>query len=258
MAKKAPNNLSVKRYNNLQGINSLREFIIKLKRLIILLTFLWLQTGLARTTTDFQTWGNVTVLGTFYKDKNGKFKYWLEGQERIGDDSSRFSQTLGRVGIGYTITENSSLWFGYAWLHTGKPLAVLRPVNENRIWQQWLWIKINPRIELMNRVRTEQRYFNDHRKTAYRIREFFKVALPFQCCPDWYFVSSDEIFWHQNNFVGNNGRGFDQNRFFIGLGYRIHRNVNLETGYMNQYIHRFDVPNFLSNILSINFYVNLF
>ncbi|WP_242604564.1 DUF2490 domain-containing protein [Legionella fairfieldensis] len=216
--------------------------------------------GVCTTERDFQSWLNLTVTGNFSKENTSwhAFKYWLEGQERIGDDSSRFSQTLLRTGLGYSITRNTSIWLGYAWIHTGIPFTRV-PFKENRIWQQLLWIKSNPHFTFSSRTRTEQQFFLEHRlKVAYRIRQLVKIMVPFQYYPHFSFVSHDEVFWHTNNFIGKNGRGFDQNRFFIGIGYKTHANAvfSTEMGYMNQYIRRFEVPNFLSNILSINFFLN--
>ncbi len=207
---------------------------------------------------DFQSWFNITAIGkTHSKDKIlGRVQYWLEGQQRLGDDSSRFSQILLRPGLGYALTENLSIWLGYAWIYTGKPNTP-NPFEEDRIWQQLLWIKTYRSLTLMSRTRTEQRFLENNPKTAYRFRELIKISVPLKHYPEFSFVTSDELFLHKNNFVGTNSRGFDQNRYFIGLGYKISPIATTELGYMNQYIRRFGVPDFLANIVSINFYLSL-
>lgn len=211
----------------------------------------------ADTYDDFQSWFNLTATGHFRQANQDKSRwlYWLEGQQRNGEDSSRLSQTLFRTGLGYSLTERTSLWFGYAWIHTGVPFTD-DPFTENRIWQQLLWVNANAYRTLSNRIRTEQRFENRKGKPSYRIREMLKLTVPFADYPLWYFASSDEVFWHDNNFIGAEWTGIDQNRFFIGLGYKFSANTAMEIGYMNQYIRRIDVPNFLSNIASINLYLN--
>ncbi|WP_058518519.1 DUF2490 domain-containing protein [Legionella parisiensis] len=206
---------------------------------------------------DFQSWFNVTATGkTHSKDKIlSRVLYWLETQERIGDDSSRFSQILVRPGLGYALTENLSIWVGYAWIYTGIP-NTSNPFEEDRIWQQLLWIKSNRYLTFTSRTRTEQRFLENNPKTAYRFRELIKISVPIKQYTKFSFVASDELFLHKNNFVGKNSRGFDQNRFFIGFGYKINPITTTEIGYMNQYIRRFGVPDFLSNIVSINFFIN--
>lgn len=215
-------------------------------------------TAIANTRHDFQTWLNVTAIGNFTKaDKSkSRFKYWLENQERIGDHSEHFTQIMARPGLGYALTDNLSLWVGYGWIYTGYPLTT-QSFEENRIWEQLLWIKKMPRFLFMSRTRLEQRFLENNPKTAYRARQLLKFMLPLTHYPQWSVVSSDELFLHKNNFVGKNSRGFDQNRFFIGMAYTFNQTLTTEMGYMNQYIRRFGVPNFNADILAVNFILSL-
>lgn len=97
---------------------------------------------------DFQTWGNLTSIANIcLNDKTQCFKVWLEGQLRFGDQSTRLSQTLLRTGLGYELTEHSSLWLGYAWTQTAKPFTS-NPFDENRLWQQFLWINSYKKIKI--------------------------------------------------------------------------------------------------------------
>ncbi|MFT4058507.1 MAG: DUF2490 domain-containing protein [Legionella sp.] len=212
----------------------------------------------AATESDFQTWPNLTAIGKFHKaDKTAsRFRYWLENQERIGEDSRHFSQILVRPGLGYALTNHLSLWVGYGWIYTGRPFTT-HPFEENRIWQQLLWVKKLAHSTFTSRTRMEQRFLENNLKTIYRVRQFVKLAVPLKVHPRWSIVGSDELFLHKNNYAGRNSQGFDQNRFFIGLGYQFNSGFTLETGYMNQYIRRFSVPNFCSNILAINFLLSL-
>lgn len=220
--------------------------------------FLFSCDALANTLIDTQSWLNVTAIGNFYKTNKSpsRYKYWLEGQERVGDDISESTQSLLRSGIGYSLTENWSLWAGYAWVRTGYPLANT-PFEENRIWEQLLWMKSYTNFTLTSRTRMEQRFLETSHKTAYRARQLFKVAIPLKSYSKLSVVSSDEVFIHKNNFIGTASKGFDQNRFFIGLGYRFNSKINTEIGYMNQYIRRVGIPNFQANIAAINCYLSL-
>lgn len=89
------------------------------------------------------------------------------------------------------------------------------------------------------------------------MQQLLKISIPLNIGAKISFVSSDELFVHKNNFVGKNSRGFDQNLFFIGIGYQANTKVTTEIGYMNQYIRRFGVPNFLANILSVSFFLSI-
>ena len=46
----------------------------------------------------------------------------------------------------------------------------------------------------------------------------------------------NEVFVNVGNTSNVNGKFFDQNRFYLALGYRLHSSIDLETGYLNQYI----------------------
>lgn len=209
----------------------------------------------ADTQRDFQSWLNFSITGHF--DEKNKtlqpFRYWIEGQGRFGDDSHRLSQTLGGVGIGYTMKRNMSLWLGYVRVHTALPFTP-NPIDEDRIIEQLLWQKKFKSMNMLSRTRLEQRFLSNGTQTAYRARQLIKLTRPLKRYPKFSIVGGDELFWHKNDFIGRNGQGFDQNRVFIGLGYQILPTLNTEVGYMNQYIRRFGVPNFLNNALFVNFF----
>ncbi|KTC91240.1 DUF2490 domain-containing protein [Fluoribacter dumoffii] len=68
--------------------------------LIGVLIFSWSTKGDCALERDFQTWFSITAIGKTHSDKKfiSRLRYWLEDQERLGDDSSRFSQILLRPG----------------------------------------------------------------------------------------------------------------------------------------------------------------
>lgn len=206
---------------------------------------------------DVQTWLNTTITGDVAKQNSqfNRVKYWLEGQERVGDDITRCSQTLARGALGYALKTNLSLWAGYAWIHTGVPYTYT-PFTEDRIWEQLLWTTKVQQSTFTSRTRLEQRFLANSNRTAYRARQLVKLSSPLAAHPKFSLVMYDEWFWHKNDFIGRNGQGFDQNRFFVGIGYQFNKSTSLEVGYLNQYIRRFGVPNFLANALSIALYVN--
>jgi hypothetical protein len=111
-----------------------------------------------------------------------------------------------------------------------------------------LWAKSYQYLTLVSRLRTEQRFVEHEPKPDFRIRQMFKINVPLRNHYDWSFVASDEFFWQKNNSIDNVSHGFDQNRLFLGIGYNITTLVAAEAGYMNQYIHRINSPDFLSNI----------
>ena len=206
---------------------------------------------------DVQSWWNLTATGNFYKAKTkSSFKYWLEGQQRLGDHNGRSTQRLIRPGLGYALNDATSLWIGAAWIYTGIPLANT-PHSERRIWEQFLWVKKYTQLTLTSRSRLEQRFLSNNPKTGWRLRQMLKMVSPLSSKPQFAIVGSDEVFWHNNNFAGHNNQGLDQNRFFMGMAYKVNSTITTEIGYLNQYIHRHSAPNFFANNLSTTVLFNL-
>ncbi|MBE7526269.1 DUF2490 domain-containing protein [Betaproteobacteria bacterium PRO4] len=225
-----------------------------------------------RTVEDFQVWGNITAQGNFgfINPDNPdlkKFRWWMEGQGRFGNDASQFTQAIVRPGLGYAITDKIVIWAGYAWTPTAEPLVLKprHPFDEHRIWQQVTWADDFSFGKLSLRSRFEQRFF-DHdapvsgsNDVAYRFRQLVKLAIPVTMIdPNLSFIVQNEVFVALNT-VSNPGfisRGFDQNRAFIGLGYKAHQNATVEMGYMNQFIDRRHNPR--PDQMMHNLVVNLF
>lgn len=204
------------------------------------------------TAEDFQVWGAVTALGNFgFINPNNpdlkRFRWWMEGQGRFGNDATQFTQSLVRPGVGYAITDKLVAWIGYAWAPTAEPLSVAHPFNEHRLWQQATWADNFPIGRLSLRSRFEQRFFDQsapipgNNDVAYRFRQLVKLAVPITPVdPNLSFIVQSELFIAMNT-VDNPAfisRGYDQNRAFAGLGYKINQYATVEMGYMNQFINR--------------------
>lgn len=152
---------------------------------------------------DMQSWWSLTAIGPFYEGNRAtSFKFWLEGAQRLGDDSTRSTQRFLRPGVGYQLNETNSVWLGAAWIYTGIPLTRI-PYSERRLWQQWLWSKTYPYSTLMQRLRLEERFLYNNPTTGWRLRDFVKMISPLAQNPQWSVVGSNELFWDLNNFVGN-------------------------------------------------------
>ena len=215
---------------------------------------------------DFQTWGNITATGKFdslgiTNPKLEKFRWWMEGQGRFGDNSSHFSQALIRPGIGYQVHRTTTVWLGYAWAPTVQPF-ISPNIDEQRIWQQALWSDRFSFGTVALRSRIEERWVNSSVSpdVAYRYRQLIRILMPIPQAPKFGVVLADEMFVHLNNaHWGNNGpeSGFDQNRGFAGIAYTINKNARTEIGYMNQYINRtHTLVNRQDHILSVNLFLN--
>ena len=206
-----------------------------------------------KTVEDFQVWGQIAAQGNFgFVNPNNpdltKFKWWMEGQGRFGNDASQFTQSLIRPGLGYAITDKVVVWAGYAWAPTCEPINRVGCFDEHRIWQQVTWSDNFSFGRLSTRSRFEQRFFNHQaplpgdNDVAHRFRQLIKLAVPMPSVdPNLSFIVQSELFIAMTTIDNNPGfisRGYDQNRAFVGLAYKVNPYATFELGYMNQFINR--------------------
>jgi hypothetical protein len=83
----------------------------------------------------------------------------------------------------------------------------------------------------------------------------FKLSYPLDFAPGFRLVGSDEYFVNMNT-SGTLYSGFNQNRAFAGIGYHFDEHIEMESGYMNQYIRRVGWEDLMSHILSVNLQLN--
>lgn len=186
---------------------------------------------------------------------SNKWGIHLEGQVRRSDWVTGDQQLIFRTGINYHVNAQVFLTAGYCFVETypygGFPAKTNFP--EHRIWEQIQIKNSIGIIEFINRIRLEQRYVNIPilKEGEYvpgdavyynRIRLLNRFSLPFKGKTiedkSFYLSFSDEIFI---NFGENAGYNIlDQNRGYIGIGYKIPKAGRLEIGYLNQLLFKSD------------------
>ncbi len=185
-----------------------------------------------------------------------KWSLHIEAQLRRSDFFSNSMQVLLRPGLIYHITDNTTLSGGYCYVTTD-PYGVL-PAKvsfpENRTWQQLQFKSNHGMTELLHRFRLEQRWVHapvanssgvfEPGDAVYtnRVRYMAKASIPFKGKvihdKSLYATVSNELMisWGKNVKLNT----FDQNRVFVGLGYKIPNIGRLEGGYLNQTIFKGD------------------
>ncbi len=211
---------------------------------------------LAETIDDVGVWTALFSngeLNLFQEEEESPWRWWFDGQVRFFDDFDGFGQTLVRPGIGYQLDEKLKLWAGYAWIHTDPAAGAF---DEHRSWQQLTWThKLEPATFDL-RSRLEQRFLETGDDTGWRFRQLFALRRPFEAAPRYTLVAWDEAFFHLNDTDWGAEAGFDQNRAFLGFGWKRcpESTWRVELGYLHQFINRSGVPDISNHLLSVNFF----
>lgn len=170
------------------------------------------------------------------KKVNTHWNWHHEIQYRNYDAIGDLEQLLIRTGVGRNLTENNNnLLLGYAYINSQNYVAESddkTKVDEHRIFQQFITRQNFGRMFLQHRYRFEQRFVEDD--FSLRFRYFLAINIPINnktmIDRTFYLSSYNEIFLNTGDNV------FDRNRLYGGLGYKINKNIRLETGYMNQFL----------------------
>ncbi len=122
---------------------------------------------------------------------------------------------------------------------------------EHDIWEQLQFTHSPSHIILSNRLRLEQRFIskfvvqdnafhNNGYVFANRFRYAVKSTFPMNGQNNFhkgmYVVLQNEVFINVADNSNVNGNTFDQNRVTLGIGCRFNKNLDVDFGYMNQYI----------------------
>ena len=184
---------------------------------------------------------------------NEKVSSQLEINPRIQDNVTRFNQLFINPSLTYNLNKFFSFTQGYSWNPEFNPFS-----NRSRIWEQ-LQLRNNfSKLRLENRFRLEERFIEDVSGVPVRGRYRIGIWMPLDKEKKWALVTWDEIFVNFNSRPQGPQGGFDRNWLFAGINKKISENVNLEGGYMFQYINnKSPKQDLLNHVILVNLYINL-
>lgn len=187
-------------------------------------------------------------------DGSSRWHYWFDAQARYFDLGSGINQYLLRPGIGYEVNDNLTAWAGYARLRArGRSGNV---VNEDRFWQQLTWTagRWNGG-KITMRARLEQRSVSAADDLGLVLRFNVKYARPIGDAGKASLILAVEPFVDLRDTDWGGESGLGQNRTVIGIGWHASERLNLETGYMNQFIWSDSGEDRSNHVAVINFKV---
>ncbi|GAB3924969.1 DUF2490 domain-containing protein [Mucilaginibacter myungsuensis] len=235
-----------------------------MKKLLFTLTILiaFARTASAQTNelTGWAAW--------FHTQKfNDKWGISFDGQLRSADRADYLRTILLRPSVNYWFNKNQHLDVGYAYVGTNG-----RTVNdehtyrlEHRTFEQFILThKAGTNTGFTHRFRLEQRFLGGQGGSpdvfGQRFRYFIRAVIPTsQQAPftNGTFVAlQNEFFLNVQNKRNFNGRIFDQNRAYAAFGYRFNKQMDLEAGYLNQYVNQRQ-SHTLNHVIQVAFYTRI-
>lgn len=213
---------------------------------LIALAWLWLSEAAAQP--QFSGW-----LASFNTIRIGKkTSIHADMQWRSSDEWQYMQTLLLRSGLNIHLPKGFTVTAGYAFISNRRVIGEVRGyAPEHRLWEQLLYSHKVKKLLLTHRLRIEQRFMaksfveedeivNEGSLYANRVRYFIRNVLPLQKQPVFqkglFAALQNEVFLNVGSKANVNGKTFDQNRLYLALGFRLSSALDLEAGYLNQYI----------------------
>jgi hypothetical protein len=164
------------------------------------------------------------------------FGTWLTyfGNHRIAENWSVFTELQYNynqfwyfLGLNYRIDERSSVSAGYAYFNADPSYTEIpgeEIAQEHRTYEQFGTRSSIGKFNLFHRYRLEQRFFNGNPTVKHRMR--YRILLTHPIKGALFAQTFDEV------FINFQQPTFNQNRIFLGMGYRFSKTINLRAGYL--------------------------
>jgi hypothetical protein len=176
----------------------------------------------------------------------------FDAQLRTSDEWKYVETLILRPGLNFHTNKKTILTLGYAFVEGWRNIGEVRgPLSEHRIWQQLMLPWPDRTIRVTHRFRLEERFIpvpaldNDEivrQSTAYssRFRYFVRTLLPLMHAKTFtrgsFLALQNEVFLNLTGLDEVNGKFFDQNRLYLAAGWRFGSTIDMEAGYMYQYV----------------------
>jgi hypothetical protein len=174
---------------------------------------------------------NSTWLGAFAKHVlTQEYFIWHEAQLRYRLDSSGMQQTLYRLGALKKLNEQHEIGIIYAYVQTGL-MKEHRPTLQHTHQLGKL-----SSVNFLSRARLEARFLEESTDDSARFRYMLRAQRGLT--GNVSLVIWNETFLNLTNDEWTGNRTLERNRFFLGARIPFH-NLNVEVGYMHQYVSKF-------------------
>ena len=212
--------------------------------LVVSLVMMWPTSSQAQTIKDGRVWVGATVQAR--PDPDARWKLAFDTMLRSRDGLDALDAWHVRPAVGLDLNSHASVWIGYG-LFRSLPAAGGH-VDEHRYWQQLLYSTSAGGGTVTSRSRLEQRDMDGNTRLAWRFRQQVRFVRPVHQGSRLSAVVWDEVAVNLNSTT-RTGRGFDQNRVFLGASVTLSPTTRIETGYSNQFQRSVSGPSRSNHIL---------
>lgn len=217
---------------------------MRIKTLVLLICIQLAAAGYASAqTNELSGW-----FGWFHTQRFNK--HWgaaFDGHLRSAHHADYLKTILLRPSINYYFG-NKNVALGYAYIgasgRAANDVKTFRP--ESRLFEQLtISQQVGTNTAITHRFRLEQRFLGETATQesvfSQRFRYFIRGIIPVNnntttFTQGTYLALQNEVFVNVQNKDQVNKHFFDQNRAFVGIGHRFSKMVDLEAGYLNQYV----------------------
>lgn len=207
-----------------------------MKKLIILIALISISNfGFAQGSGDLGAW--YMYFGNF-RFAESPWAIHGEAQYRNHNAIGDLEQMLLRTGLQYNLKNGAASFLaGYGSITSQAEGDATNSIHENRLYQEVILRQKLGKIGLMHRFRYEQRWIeNQDFRTRFRYAIFVNVpinSIELGEKGSWYVQGYDELFINGEK-LNETVEYFDRNRLYLGLGYRVVKNLAFQVGIMLQ------------------------
>lgn len=207
-----------------------------MKKIILLLAFIsFSNVGFAQQDNDLGAW--YIYFGNF-RFTESPWAIHGEAQYRNHNTIGDLEQLLLRTGLQYNHKSgNASFLAGYGSITSQAEGDATNSIHENRVYQEVILKQTIGKVGFMHRFRYEQRWIEiQDFRTRFRYAIFVNVpinSLALGKKGSWYVQGYDELFINGEK-LDDKVEYFDRNRLYLGLGYRVRKNLAFQVGIMQQ------------------------
>ncbi|KEZ17352.1 Hypothetical protein precursor [Sphingobium yanoikuyae] len=181
--------------------------------------------------------------------------HWRLQQEivaRFSNDRDGLYEVESNTLVGYKLNKQVTVWAGYT--HDPQYDGGDFTVMEHRVREQVTVdniLKLGP-VSVSARMRMEQRWREGIDGTAWRLRPYVKLTLPFKEGGKTALILSHESFIDLNKTNFQRVQGEERMRNLIAITTPLAKNVNAEIGYLHQHGFRPDADDSNDNVASLS------